>query len=202
VSEALFQQVNLYQPIFRRQRHIFSATTMLQGVAVVAVALMTIYAYGAWQVAMLEAQAAELMSREDAYSGQLARLDSSDGGSRRQEIDAALEDLSATLLAQQHLMAVLEEQPLGDTGGFSAALAALARRHSPGLWLTELRIRGGTGSIQVAGRTTDPGLIPAYLLSLSDEEALVGRRFDEFEIQRSDEGDEVTFRVASRKVAQ
>jgi hypothetical protein len=37
---------------------------------------------------------------------------------------------------------------------------------------------------------------------LSDEEALVGRRFDEFEIQRSDEGDEVTFRVASRKVAQ
>jgi hypothetical protein len=46
VREKIYQQVNLYQPIFKRQRHIFSALTMLQSAAVVIVALLTIYGYG------------------------------------------------------------------------------------------------------------------------------------------------------------
>jgi hypothetical protein len=202
VSEKLFQQVNLYQPIFRRQRHIFSATTMLQCIAVAAVALMTIYGYGVWQVGLLEGQLNELRSREEAYSGQLARLDSSESDGRRREIEVAVDELNATLLAQERLIAVLREQPLGDTGGFSAELAAFARRHIPGLWLTELRIDGGTDSIRLEGRSSDPGMIPAYLLGLSAEEALIGRRFDEFEIERSEQGDEVAFRVASTVVTQ
>ena len=36
----MYQQINLYQPIFRKQRQIFSAVTMLQALGVVAVALL------------------------------------------------------------------------------------------------------------------------------------------------------------------
>jgi Tfp pilus assembly protein PilN len=202
VSEKVYQQINLYQPIFRRQRLVFSAVTMLQSVAVVAIALMTIYVYGVWQVGGLELQALELEGREKAYSAQLARLDPSVNERRRAGMQRDLEALNATLLAQQRLIEVLREQPLGSAAGFSDQLAALGRRHRPGLWLTKLSINGGTSAIELVGRSTDPGMVPAYLLRLGDEEALEGQRFDEFEIERSESGDEVRFRVSSKAVAQ
>jgi hypothetical protein len=202
LSQKIYQQVNLYQPIFRRQRQIFSAVTMLQSVGVVVVALLTIYCYGLWQVGLLEAQVLELEGRERAYSAQLARLDPSEGTNRRQEVERELERLNATLLAQQRLIDILRDQPLGSTAGFSAQMAALGRRHNAGLWLTELRINGGNDSIELVGRTTDPGMIPAYLLRLGEEEALAGKRFDQFEIERSDDGNDLTFRVSSEAVTQ
>lgn len=202
MTRRIYQQVNLYQPIFRRQRQIFSAVTMLQSAAVVVVALLTIYFYGIWQVGLLEAQVLELEGRERAYSARLARLDPSENTNRRQEVERELERLNSTLLAQQRLIDILREQPLGSTSGFSAELAALGRRHSSGLWLTELRINGGTDSIELVGRTSDPGMIPAYLLRLGEEEALAGKRFDQFEIERTEDSSELTFRVSSKAVMQ
>ena len=202
MSEKIYQQINLYQPIFRRQRQIFSAVTMSQSVAAVVIALMTIYFYGVWQVGLLEDQALELEGREKAFSAQLARLDPSDSERRRDDIERELERLNTTLLAQQQLIDVLREQPLGSSSGFSAQMAALGRRHSAGLWLTEFRINGGTNSIELVGQSTNPGMVPAYLLRLGEEEALSGQRFDQFEIERIEAGNEVTFRVSSEAVVQ
>jgi Tfp pilus assembly protein PilN len=202
VSQKVYQQVNLYQPIFRRQRQVFSAVTMLQSACVVVVALMTIYVYGLWQVEGLETQVLELEGREKAYSAQLARLDPSVSTERRAQIEQDLEKLNATLLAQQKLIDVLREQPLGSVSGFSAELAALGRRHRPGLWLTEIRINGGTHSIELVGRSESPAMVPAYLLRLGEEEALTGQRFDQFEIERDADDDDVTFRVSSKAVAE
>jgi Tfp pilus assembly protein PilN len=202
VSQKVYQQVNLYQPIFRRQRQVFSAVTMLQSTSVVIVALMTIYFYGLWQVKGLETQVLELEGREKAYSAQLARLDPSVNADRRAQIEQDLKTLNATLLAQQKLIDVLREQPLGSVSGFSAELAALGRRHRSGLWLTEIRINGGTNSIELVGRSESPAMVPAYLLRLGEEEALTGQRFDQFEIERDADGNEVTFRVSSKAVAE
>lgn len=202
MNEKIYQQVNLYQPIFRRQRHVFSAVTMLQSLGVVGVALMTIYFFGLWQVRGLETQVLELEGREKAYSAQLARLDPAVSEHRRSEVERRLEELNATLFAQQRLIEVLREQPLGSVSGFSAQLAALGRRHSDGLWLEELRINGGTRSIELVGRSLDAGRVPAYLLRLSAEEALTGMRFDQFEIARTDGSRAVEFRVSSEAVSQ
>jgi hypothetical protein len=201
VSEKLYQEINLYQPIFRRQRHIFSAVTMLQSAAVVVVALLTIYGYGLWQLGGLEAAALQLEGREKAYSAQLARLDPSVSLGQRAAIERELDELNATLLAQQRLVDILRSQPLGSAAGFSAKLAALGRRHTARLWLTHIRINGITNSIELVGRSTDPAMVPAYLLHLGEEEALAGQRFDQFDITRDDDGNNVGFRVSSEAVA-
>ena len=52
----MYQQINLYQPIFRKQRQIFSATTLAQVLGVVAAALLLLYGYGLLQVRGLEGQ--------------------------------------------------------------------------------------------------------------------------------------------------
>ena len=201
MSAAPYQQINLYQPIFRRQRQIFSAVTMLQAAGVIGIALMTIYGYGLWQIRGLEHEALQLEGREKAYSTQLARLDPEPSNAQRREAEQELERLTATLLTQQRLIDVLEQKPLGSTDGFSNVLAALARQRSRGLWLTDITINRVSDAIELLGESVEPGLLPAYLLQLSEENALTGYRFDDFEIERSDETDTITFRVSSRAVA-
>lgn len=201
MSAAPYQQINLYQPIFRRQRQIFSAVTMLQGVGVIAIALLMIYAYGLWQVGGLEREALQLEGREKAYSTQLARLDPASSNAQRRDAEQELNHLTATLLTQQRLIDVLEEKPLGSTDGFSSTLAALARQRSRGLWLTDVTINRVSDAIELLGESIDPRLLPAYLLQLGEEDALTGYRFDDFEIERSNETETITFRVSSHAVA-
>lgn len=199
---ALYQQVNLYQPIFRKPRQIFSAVTMLQSIAVVVVALMAIYIWGLMGVLGLEAESVLLEGREKAFATQLASLDPSSSEQRRREVEAELKRLNETLVDQQKLIEVLREQPLGTTEGFSEYLAALARRHERGLWLTRIKINGSTEAIELVGRSIDPELVPQYLLRLGQEEALVGQRFDRFEITRQPGEAMVDFRVSSRRADQ
>jgi hypothetical protein len=150
----------------------------------------------------LKAEALQLEGREKAYSAQLARLDPSTSMNQRRAIEQELDQLNATLLAQQRLVDVLREQPLGSAAGFSAKLTALGRRYSARLWLTHIRFNGTTNSIELVGQSTDPAMVPAYLLSLGEEDALAGQRFDQFEITRAEDDGNVGFRVSSRAVTQ
>ena len=194
----MYQQVNLYQPIFRKQRQIFSAATMAQAVGVVAAALLAIYAYGLVKVSSLEAAVVQLESREQALTTQLARIDPSVSARRREELEMEVRRLNATLADQQHLIDVLREQPLGRTEGFSGYLAALARQRTPELWLTALTVNGGNGAIELVGRSLTPERVPEYMQRLGAETALAGQRFDQFEIERDGENGEATFRATSR----
>jgi hypothetical protein len=195
----IYQQINLYQPIFRKQRQIFSAVTMTRSVAIVAVALVGIYIFGLLGVHGLEDKAVQLEGREKAFATQLASLDPNSGTRRREEVEEELQRLNATLVDQQKLIEVLRDRPLGTTEGFSSYLAALARRHTSGLWLTRIKINGSTEAIELIGQTVDPEMIPQYLLRLGQESALIGQRFDRFEIEREAEGPRVNFRVSSRR---
>jgi Tfp pilus assembly protein PilN len=198
MTATIYQQVNLYQPIFRRQRQIFSALAMLQASGVVALALLLLYAYGLWQVASLETEAVQLEGREKAYTARLASLDPMSSHQRRSDIERQVAELNARLLEQQKLVEVLRAQPLGGTAGFSAQLAALARRHIDGLWLTRVRIQGAAHALDLAGKTVRPGLVPDYLLNLGKEDALAGQKFGELKIERSEDGAEISFSVSSR----
>jgi hypothetical protein len=196
----MYQQINLYQPIFRRQRQIFSAQGMLAAAGVIAAVLLSISAFALWQVLGLEAEVVQLQGREKAHAAQLAGLDPGFGADRRREIDEELDALNERLVQQQKLIEILREQTLGSTGGFSDYLAALARQHADGLWLTRMTIQGGLEKMELAGISLRPELIPEYLQRLGQEPALSGQRFDTLTIERADGEARVSFRVSSRAV--
>lgn len=194
----MYQQINLYQPIFRKQRQIFSTVAMVQALAIVAAALLAIYGYGWTKVGALEAEVVQLEGRETALMTQLTRMDPALSANRRAELEAELKRLNATLENQQRLIEELRKQPLGDAAGFSGYLAALGRQRTPELWLTSLGINGGTGAIELEGRTLRPEIVPEYMQRLGQEAALATQRFDRFEIERDAENGEATFRATSR----
>ena len=197
---AIYQQINLYQPIFRKQRQVFSAATMGQAAALVAVTLLGLYAFGRLKIAGLEAEVVQLAAREKAVTAQLGRIDPTIGANRRAEGEQEIKKLNATLLEQQRLIDVLRDQPLGTTDGFSSYLAALGRQHTAELWLTDLTINGATRAIELGGRSVRADLVPAYLQHLGREIALAGQRFDRFDIERDEGKPEVAFHVTSRNV--
>lgn len=200
MSDKLHQQINLYQPAFRKQEQLLSAATMFQSVGVIAVALLTIYAFGLVQVSKLETQALELEGLERAKSVQLASVDTASGPARRAEIERELEALNARLSEQQKLIEVLERESPGSAVGFSRYLAALARQQHPGVWLTNISVNGAREALELHGRSFDAQRVPDYLAALTQESALNGQRFDNFSIFRTDD-ENVAFYVSSRAAA-
>jgi Tfp pilus assembly protein PilN len=201
VSEVLQQQINLYQPRLRRQELIFSAATILQSVAVIAVALMTVYGFSLVQTARLESQAGELERLEQAKSVQLASVDTTSGPARRAAIEAELAALNQRLAEQQKIVELLQDKPPGSTQGFSRYLSALARQRHPGVWLTSISVNGTQEALELRGQSFDAQRVPEYLAALTREAALNGQRFDDFLIYRTDNRD-VRFHVSSKAAAE
>ncbi len=177
------QQINLYQPIFRAPRKVFSAQTLAYIFTLVAAGLAVIYAHGYVQVKTLERQVAELGKQRDTAVRDLENLRAH---YPRQESSPLLrEELARTsrLLGQARaLVATFEQGAFGNPAGMSGFLEGLARQHVTGTWLTKVAIRNGGADIGVYGKATDPELVPEYVARLAHEAAFVGKTFSHFEM--------------------
>ena len=180
------QQINLYNPIFRKQAKVFSAITMLQGLALITLVVAVFYFYIAVQSSVLEHRAAE-SSRQ--LKGELERLKAYGAADSPAERAKALADtrkkLEAALASHQQGLAAFDPGAAGGrTEGYSEVLRALARASMDGIWLTRIQFARGKGELSLAGRATRADLVPAYLERLRAEEALRGRDFSKLEVLR------------------
>lgn len=179
------QQVNLYQPVFRKQKRKFSATAMLQAAGIAVLGIGLLYGYTWWQVRQ---QRSELAQTDMQIAGLTKRLDeiSRQFGQRLQskDLQAQIQSLQKQVTEKEHLRQVLQSAQF-NTQGFSDYLAAFARQHIRGVWLTGLDITGAAEQLTLAGRSTDPELVPRYLQRLSAENRLSGIEFRSFQMSRA-----------------
>ncbi len=194
----MYQQINLYQPIFRKERHLLSALTVAQAAGMLTVTLLLIYGFANWQVLGLEAEVLQLENREQAYAQKVQRLGLGSDAERRQRLETELQQVNAELARQQQLVEILKKQEFGGATGFSPRLTALAHTQVKGLWLTRVALSGAAGEMQLAGESLFAGLVPEYLNRLSAEPAMEGVGFFSLEIQRVPDNKRVTFSVSSR----
>lgn len=179
------QQINLYQPIFRKQEKIFSAKTMLQGAALVALGMLAFYGYAAWQTRGLEAQVAQFERQRDEAAKrvtELARTMPERSKSTALEQDVAR--LRNELRGKQQVVARLADRSTGNTDGYSAHLEGLARQRLPQLWLTHIGLRRGGSVVELHGSALSPEQVPQYLQRLSAEAAFSGVEFHQFNLSR------------------
>ena len=179
------QQINLYQPAAPVSSGPFAAASAWRLGAVVAAALVVVWAYGLYRVAHLERAIASLEQQHHRQDASLAALDAARaGGATPEQMRARVEALTAELAVRTRTLELLRGGTAGQVGGFSARLTALARRPMQGLWLDHVVLSGMTDSMSVGGTALDPDLVPRYLRGLADEHALSGARFDELVIER------------------
>jgi Tfp pilus assembly protein PilN len=180
------QQINLYSPIFRKQVKVFSATTMLQGFALI-VAVVAVFFYSiSLQSSVLQIRAAE-SGRQ--LKSEVERLKAYGAGDSPAERAKALAErkkaLEASLAGHTQVLAVFESGELGQAEGYSEVLRALARISIEGVWLTRIQFAEGGGKLSIAGRATRADLVPAYLERLRSEAALRGQKFSKLEVTRT-----------------
>ncbi|MCQ4297048.1 PilN domain-containing protein [Pseudomonas stutzeri] len=192
------QNVNLYQRE-RRQQGGPRPRQMLVGVCLLVLALL---AHGIWQGWNLQQSVATRQHAEAQAREAEAQLQTFKANYREPTLDPRLPAQLAEREAEnRHLQRLAEHLRTLDSqlrGGFAPLLAALADRHPPsGLWLTRIRLQAGGSDMLLRGLSQDQELLPLYLESLGRSEALQGREFGSFDLQRDDSG-LLLFRLASR----
>jgi hypothetical protein len=181
------QQINLYQPKAEESSKgpFSSATAGLVASAVIA-CLLAVWFYGWWRVNRLERAVSELRRQQEQQAQTMASLGAARAtGVSAAEMDARLQLLTAELTAHSGALDMLRAGAVGQVGGFSGRLAALARGAVDGVWIDHLILSGLNDSMSVGGTAVSPELIPRYLSGLGAEQALRGVRFDILAIERS-----------------
>lgn len=179
------QQINLYQPIFSRERKQLSAVTLVSALGALVVTLLGISFYAHGRVEQLAREVdgvRERATQQEQMVAKVGELHAARGNPA--EIEARVKQLTETVAARKRALEVLQAGAAGQTIGFAARLEALARRHVEGLWIDGLVLSGTNGSMTLQGASLAVDTVPVYLQGLAHESALAGTRFDDFVIER------------------
>jgi Tfp pilus assembly protein PilN len=182
------QQINLYQPIFRRQKKVFSAVAMLQVALIFFVVFASIYLYGQSKLQPLREQSAQVRAELAKVNAQLSKMENSaDKESPSKLMENEIARLTAELEKRRQIMDVLQNQTLGNTAGLSAYMTAFARQHVQGMWLTKVSVSNGGRNLGLQGKTLNSELVPQYLARLGGEDVLNGMSFNALQLSQPED---------------
>lgn len=196
------QQVNLYQPILRREKKVFSAVTMLQTLALIAALMLLMYAVNHWQLQQLDAENAQLQAQQRSLTEQVTTL-SRELQSRPEsrELRAEAETLRRELDLKRDLLDLMRNRSTARTNGFSESFAGLARQRVDGLWLTGIELHNSEARhVALRGMTSRAELVPQLVKQLGAEPAFQGLRFRHlrvFQPEGSDSGNVLEFELTT-----
>ena len=170
------QQINLYNPIFLKQKKIFSTATMLQGLAVILAGAVAFAIYAQYQVQHLSVEVQRAEARLKGDETHLARIGKEFVAKEKSaDLEAQIKRAELELQLRQQAVGLLSGGAQGDRSGVSRYLRALARQTLSGLWLTGFELEGEEMSL--SGRMLRSDLLPEYLQRLGREPAMQGREF-------------------------
>ena len=179
------QQINLFNPIFLKQKKYFSVLTMLQALGLIVLGSAVFYAYAVYQVAQLSRQADEMSKRYAAEQARLVNFSNEFALQRSgQTLEDELKQLEAQAKAQENVLTTLKNGVIGNTEGYSEYMRAFARQSINGLWLTAFDIVGDGSQMSLSGAVVNPRLVPAYIQRLGREKVMRGKTFSTLQIQQ------------------
>ena len=175
------QQINLFNPVFLKQKKHFSAKTMLQGLGMIFLGSVAVVIYAQMQLASMRAEAAATVSRLKATQDQLTKVVTEYAPKKKSNaLEEEIRQVEEDLKARRQVIDLVQKGDLGNTKGYSAYFRALSRQIVSGLWLTGFRIDGG--EIELRGRATHPELVPEYIARLGREPVMKGKSFSTLEM--------------------
>lgn len=177
------QQINLFNPVFLKQKKVFSSVAMAQALGVLLVGALAMAAFGRQHVAALEKEAASLQVRLAQKEARRELVNTEFAPrSPSAEMSARIVDAEARLRALGTVSGVLGRGELGHPGGYSKYFSALARQDMEGVWLTGVSVAGGGADIGIRGRALQGTMVPGYIGRLTREPVMQGKAFASLQI--------------------
>ncbi|MDD4911374.1 MAG: fimbrial assembly protein [Sideroxydans sp.] len=185
------QQINLFNPIFLKQKKHFSLVTMLQALGLIIVGSMLFYAYARYQVHQMGLQKQAMTTRYEAEQRRFAEYANQFSPSRANEIlNEELAILEAQSAKQNELIDTLKSGAIGNTRGYSEFMRAFSRQAVNGLWLTGFDIKGDGATMGIKGATTNPQSLPIFIQRMNKEEIMRGKTFAVLQMRQSTGGED------------
>nr|WP_315258348.1 MSHA biogenesis protein MshI [uncultured Duganella sp.] len=179
------QQINLFNPIFLKQKKIFAALPMVEALGIIIVGALLLNWYAAHNVAELEHVAADGKAALAKREQQLVKANAQFAPRAKDAVlQADLAEAEAQLKALSDVSAVLQGGALGNTSGYAEYFRAFSRQNIGGLWLTGVSISGAGTDIGLQGRAMQATLIPNYISRLTGERVMHGKTFASLDIAR------------------
>ena len=178
------QQINLFNPIFLRQKKYFSFVTILQALALVLIGAMSFYAYAVFQTGRLSKEVDEANKRLVQEKARLSLVGVEFGPRKKNlELEKQVVELEKKVKEREDILGIQKGGGIGQGRGFSEYMRAFARQSVSGLWLTNFNMSGGGSKMIVVGRALRPDLVPDYLKRLGNERIMRGQPFSTLEMQ-------------------
>jgi hypothetical protein len=181
------QQINLFNPIFLKQKKIFAALPMVEALGIIVLGALLLNWYAVQSVDELENEAAAgkalLAKREQRL---IAARTQFAPRAKDAALAAQVTAAEAELKALHDVSSVLQGGALGNTAGYAEYFRAFSRQNVNGLWLTGVSINGAGNDIGVQGRAMQATLIPNYIARLTSERVMRGKTFASLDIGRPD----------------
>lgn len=199
----MMQQVNLYQPILRRQKTVFSGVTMLQLLGLVSLIMLALFSFNRWQLGELRDERARLQAQEQELAAHVMDVSRNlQARPESRELRRQLETAQREAMLKQRLVDLMDTAPTTTHTGFSEAFAALARQRVEGLWLTavELDRDSATRNVTLRGLASRAELVPQLVQQLGQEPVFNGLRFRQMRVYRPepDDGNALAFILSTR----
>ncbi len=180
------QQINLFNPIFMKQRKYFSLLAMLQALGLIIAGSLIFYGYAIYQVNQLDRQLEENTKRYTADQMRLARyVTEYSPQTSNQLLQDEVQRFEKQAAEQDELIQTLKSGAVGNTVGYSEYMRAFARQVVDGLWLTGFRVTGDAAQISLSGGVLNPELLPEYIQRLGKERIMHGKIFSTLKMQQA-----------------
>ena len=178
------QQINLYNPLFRKQEKYFSTVTMMQALGLILLGSLLVYGYAWYRTAGLEQRSVQAEKSFQATQVQLAQASASFGPRHPSKLlQDEIVQMDNDVKARRQIIELLGKGELGNTQGFSEYLRALSRQTLNGLWITGFHVTGLGSDMAINGRTLQAELVPVFINHLKKEPVLAGKTFSMLEMR-------------------
>ena len=178
------QQINLLNPLLKKQRDFLSLRTMVQALGFIIAGSLFFYGYAFYQASQLTKQFEENNQRYNADQARLASFAQEFSPQSANElVQAEVSRLEKELDEQNELIAALKPGAKGSLTGFSEYMRAFSRQVVQGLWLTGFKVVGDGVEISLSGGVLNPELLPTYIQRLGKERIMHDKTFSALQIQ-------------------
>lgn len=171
------QEINLYTLDFRRGDQTLSSRVVVRATLGLFVLLMLIELVTAWQLFNARDEAELLKQEEQVLASRLEKLKVSRPFSERRRLEAEVDRVRAEVHRREELKSLISGQNLGNAGGFSPYMEAMARQVNGDVSLTQIRLLNGGDYLELGGWARRPEAVPLYLNNLRDENSFQKVKF-------------------------
>ncbi len=168
----MYQQINLYQPIFRRQQKIFSAATLLIILLLAMTLLLGLYAHARWKLHGLRSTSEDLTLNYQQLDARLTIAESFQDSVENPSGKDEMSKLQSQISKQTELLDTINSLTTQAKSDFGEVFETLAQQSLSGLWLTGITLNQD-GSTEIRGTALNATLVPRYLQLMTQQPRLV-----------------------------